>query len=79
MPVMLYAGDATPECSLAVGPGMTYARRTGKGSRTRPIVLQDPELVPGLSEEERAEAVAALADILAAWWAREHHEKDAER
>jgi hypothetical protein len=56
---------------------MTNARRTGKGSRTKPIVLEEPELVDDLSEEERVAAVNALADILADWWARQHREQGA--
>jgi hypothetical protein len=57
---------------------MTNVRRTGKGSRTKPIVLEEPELVYDLSEEERAAAVSALADVLADWWARQHASRDTE-
>jgi hypothetical protein len=41
---------------------------SGKGSRTRPVVVGPPVLVPNLSERDRAAAVAALIDILTAWW-----------
>lgn len=37
---------------------------SGKGSRTRPVVVGPPVLVPNLSERDRATAVAALTDIL---------------
>ncbi|MGH3712869.1 MAG: hypothetical protein ACRDT4_05335 [Micromonosporaceae bacterium] len=53
-------------------------RCSGNGFRTKPIVLEEPELIHDLSDEERAAAVNALVDILADWWAREHREQGAE-
>jgi hypothetical protein len=44
---------------------------SGKGSRTRPVTLGPPLLIPDLSEHDRAAAVAALADILTAYWSRQ--------
>lgn len=43
------------------------ASRGGRGARQH-ITLLPPEFVP-LSEADRREAVKALADLLAAWWA----------
>lgn len=40
---------------------------SGKASRTKPVIVGPPVLVPDLSERDRAAAVAALADILTAW------------
>jgi hypothetical protein len=39
-------------------------RPTGKGSRTRPVVLLKPVLVPITASEERR-AIEALAELLA--------------
>jgi len=46
--------------------------RDGQGSRTRPVVVEAPVLVPTLSEGDRAVAVSVLTEILAAWWLRSH-------
>ncbi len=39
-------------------------------SRTRPVVVEEPVLVPMLSEDDRAAAVSVLKEIIAAWWLR---------
>jgi hypothetical protein len=44
--------------------------RSGQGSRTRPVVVEAPVLVPTLSEDDRAVAVSVLTEIIAAWWLR---------
>jgi hypothetical protein len=44
---------------------------SGKGSRTKPVTLGPPVLVPDLSEHDHAAAVAALADILTAYWSQQ--------
>jgi hypothetical protein len=48
----------------------------GKGSRTKPVTLGPPVLIPDLSEHDRAAAVAALADILTAYWSRQQTSAD---
>jgi len=42
---------------------MANTPRSGKGSRTKPVTLGPPALVPELSKHDHAAAVAALADI----------------
>ena len=44
--------------------------RTGKGSRTRPVVLLEPILVEMTAEEEQR-AVGALAELLAPLFLRD--------
>jgi hypothetical protein len=41
----------------------TGERGSGRGSRTAPVRVEEPVLVP-MSDAERAVAVSALADIL---------------
>ncbi len=48
---------------------MTDTKQSGRNSRVPPIKLEEPVLPYTLSEEERTEAVTALTDLLAAWWA----------
>jgi hypothetical protein len=50
---------------------MADVERGGQGSRTRPVVVEASVLVPTLSEADKAVAVSALTDILAAWWAKQ--------
>lgn len=49
---------------------MAESKAKGRGSRTRPIVVEEPVLVPVLTEQDRAAAVAALTDLMADWWRR---------
>jgi hypothetical protein len=49
---------------------------SGKGSRTGPVVVGPPVLVPNLSKRDRAAAVAALTDIFTAWWTRQQTAAD---
>jgi len=44
--------------------GSDEKRPTGKGSRTRPVTLAEPVLVPITAEQERR-AIEALAELLA--------------
>jgi hypothetical protein len=55
---------------MVVDRCMDAGERSGRGSRTRPVRLEEPGLV-AMSDAERSAAVAALADILAAWLARQ--------
>ena len=55
---------------------MTNTPPTGKGSRTKPVTLGPPVLVPDLSEHDLAAAVAALTDILTAYWSRQQTAAD---
>jgi hypothetical protein len=48
---------------------MVKGKRGGQGSRTVPVAIEDPALVP-MSEAERAAAVSVLVEILTDWWAR---------
>lgn len=48
----------------------------GQGSRTKPVTLGPLILVPDLSRHDRAAAIAALADILTAWWTRQQTAAD---
>ena len=54
-----------------VGRGMANVEHAGQGSRTRPVVVEAPILVPTLSEADRATAVSVLTRILADWWAKQ--------
>jgi hypothetical protein len=49
--------------SRDVGPIMANTPPSDKGSRTKPVTLGPPALVPELSKHDHAAAVAALADI----------------
>jgi len=51
---------------------MANVERSGQGSRTRPVVVEEPVLVPMLSEDDRAAAVSVLTEIIAAWWLKHH-------
>jgi hypothetical protein len=53
--------DAVDHC-MAGGRG-------GQGSRTTPVTIEEPVLVPVL-EANRAAAVSVLAEILTAWWTK---------
>jgi hypothetical protein len=48
---------------------MVKGERGGQGSRTVPVTIEDPALVP-MSKAERAAAVSVLVGILTDWWAR---------
>ncbi|MEJ3745346.1 hypothetical protein WEI85_18890 [Actinomycetes bacterium KLBMP 9797] len=48
---------------------MVKGERVGHGSRTAPVTIEAPVLVP-ISETERAAAVSVLADIFTAWWTK---------
>jgi hypothetical protein len=48
---------------------MVKGERGGRGSRTVPVMIEEPVLVP-MSEAERAAAVLVLVEILTDWWAR---------
>jgi hypothetical protein len=50
-----------------VGCCMANVERSGRGSRTRPVVVEAPVLVPTLSEGDRAVGVSVLTEIIAAW------------
>jgi len=40
---------------------------------TRPVVVEEPVLVPTLSEDDRAlQSVSVLTEIIAAWWLKPH-------
>lgn len=47
-----------------------------KGTRTKPVTLGPPVLVPNLTEHDCAAAVAALTGILTAYWSRQHTAAD---
>ena len=49
---------------FSIGMGSDEKRPTGKGSRTRPVTLAEPVLVPITAEQERR-AIEALAELLA--------------
>lgn len=55
---------------MVVGRCMSAREVGGRGSRTRPVRLEEPVLVP-MTPAQRSAAVAALADIVATWWARQ--------
>lgn len=42
-------------------------RRGGQGSRTFPVTIEEPVLVP-MSDAERVATVSILTEILAGWW-----------
>ena len=48
---------------------MAKGERGGQGSRTVPVTIGEPVLMP-MSDAERAAAVSAVAEILTAWWTR---------
>jgi hypothetical protein len=48
---------------------MAKGERGGQGSRTVPVTIEEPVLVP-MSDAERVAAVSALAEILTAWWTK---------
>jgi hypothetical protein len=50
---------------------MANVERGGRGSRTRPVVVEASVLVPTLSEADQAAAVSVLTEILAAWWTKQ--------
>jgi hypothetical protein len=50
---------------------MAYTPPSGQGSRTKSVTLGPPVLIPNLSEHDRAAAVAALTEILTAYWSRQ--------
>jgi hypothetical protein len=54
-----------------VGHDVSKVERGGHGSRTGPVVVEVPVLVPTLSEAERVVAVSVLREILAASWAKQ--------
>ena len=54
---------------------MGMVNRDGRGSRTEPIVVEPPVLVPVMSADGRAETVAILTEILAGWWMRHYGDK----
>jgi hypothetical protein len=49
---------------------MANVERGGQGSRTRPVVLEAPVLLPTLPEADQAAAASVLTEILAAWWTK---------
>jgi hypothetical protein len=54
----------------AVGPGMAKGgNRGGQGSRTVPVTIQQPVLVP-MTGAERAAAASVFTEILADWWTK---------
>ena len=44
--------------------------RGGQGSRTTPVTIEEPVLVPAMSDADRAAAVSVLAEILTVWWTK---------
>ena len=54
---------------------MGMVNRDGRGSRTEPIVVEPPVLVPVMSADDRARTAAILTEILAGWWMRHHDDK----
>ncbi len=48
-------------------------RGGGQGSRTVPVTIEEPVLVP-MSDAERAAAAAAFAEILMDWWTGHSHD-----
>lgn len=57
--------------SMVVDRCMSGREVGGRGSRTRPVQLEEPVLLVPMTPAERSAAVAALADIIAAWWTRQ--------
>lgn len=55
---------------MVVDRCMSAGERGGRGSRIMPVRLEEPVLVP-MSGAERSAAVAALTEIIAAWWTRQ--------
>lgn len=54
----------------AVDPNMAKgSERGGQGSRTVPVTIEQPVLVP-MTDAERAAAVSAFTEILANWWTK---------
>jgi hypothetical protein len=43
--------------------------RGGQGSRTVPVTIEQPVLVP-MTDAERAAAVSAFTEILTNWWTK---------
>jgi hypothetical protein len=52
-----------------LGLDVARVKKAGQGSRTWPVVVEPPVLLPALSEPDQAEAVVALTDLLVVWWA----------
>jgi hypothetical protein len=55
---------------MVVDRCMNAGERGRRGLRTRPVRFEEPVLVP-MSEAEGSAAVAALPEIIAAWWTRQ--------
>jgi hypothetical protein len=53
--------------AAVVDRSMAMGERGERGSRTRPVTVEEPVLVP-MSDADRAAAVSALTEILTAWW-----------
>jgi len=54
---------------------MALGERGGRGSRTRPVSVEEPVLVP-MSAAERSAAVSVLTEILTTWWIRQQATDD---
>jgi hypothetical protein len=62
--------DRVMAVRAVVGRCMAIGEHGGRGSRTRPVRVEEPVLVP-MSDAQRSSAVSAFTEILAAWWVKQ--------